>query len=106
MASQGNSLPVSGARDFDVARQQAEGVEAFGDDLAKLCKALDRLCERLPMATVDRINDIPNQECLDTIAKAFQALGDRLCRECDWAEEADDRRRDNPIEPDFRRLGQ
>jgi hypothetical protein len=23
-----------------------------------------------------------------------------------WAEEAEDRRRDNPLEPDFRRLGQ
>jgi ElaB/YqjD/DUF883 family membrane-anchored ribosome-binding protein len=88
------------------ARQTAEAIEQFGDDLAALNRALDKLCERMSRDTVDAINALPDQDKLDTIADAFRALGDRLCRECDAAEEADDRRRDNPLEPDFRRLGQ
>lgn len=95
---------MSGVRDFNTARKHAEAVEQLGDDLAKLMSAFDRL--RLPNYITDRVNDTPNQEHLDDIAKAFQALGDRLCRECEHVEEADDRRRDSPLEPDFRRLGQ
>jgi hypothetical protein len=85
------------------ARQQAEAVEQFGDDLIKLCKTF---CDGFDLDTVDRVNEVPNQEKLETIAKAFQQLGDQLCRECDEADEADDRRRDNPFAPDHRRLGQ
>jgi hypothetical protein len=87
-------------------RQEAEAIEQFGDDLAKLDKAFTDLCSRMSSHATDAINGIDGQDQIDVVAKAFQALGDRLCRECDQAEEADDRRRDNPLEPDFRRLGQ
>jgi ElaB/YqjD/DUF883 family membrane-anchored ribosome-binding protein len=87
-------------------RQEAEAIEQFGDDLAKLMRDFDQLCARMSPGAIDGVNAIPNQDHLDTVAEAFRALGDRLCRECDAAEEADDRRRDNPLEPDFRRLGQ
>jgi len=47
---------------------------------------------------------------LDTLAKTLNALADEWQDEIEAAEsaaeEADDRRRDNPLEPDFRRLGQ
>ena len=85
------------------ARQEAEAIEQFGDDLMRLCKTF---CDGFHLVTVDRVNEVPDQEKLETIAKAFQALGDQICRELDAAEEADDRHRDNPLEPDFRRLGQ
>ena len=88
------------------ARAEAEAIEQFGDDLVKLGKDFDRLCNRMSNLTIERINAIPNQEHLDTIAKAFQTLGDQLCREDDQAAEAEDQRRDNPLEPDYRRLGQ
>ena len=42
---------------------------------------------------------------LDTVAEGFRALGDRLCREIDLADEVEDRARDNPLHPNFRRLG-
>ena len=87
-------------------RASAEAIEQFGDDLAKLCIAFDRLCERMPSEAVDRINDIPDQDHLDTIAEAFRALGDQLCREIDQADGDQDRQRDNPMNPNFRRLGQ
>jgi ubiquinone biosynthesis protein UbiJ len=87
-------------------RQEAEAIEQFGDDLAALNRAFDRLCERMSPGATDAINDIADQDKIDTIAEAFRALGDRLCRLCDAAEEAEDRRRDNPLEPDFRRLAQ
>lgn len=87
------------------ARQEAEAIEAFGDELAALNIAFTQLCDRMSIATMDRVNAIPNQDHLDTIAEAFRALGDQLCREDDKAAEAEDRRRDNPLEPDFRRLG-
>jgi len=85
------------------AREEAEAIEQFGDELLKLCKTF---CDGFNLATVDRVNAVPDQEKLEVIGKAFQALGDQMSRECDAAEEADDRRRDNPLEPDFRRLGQ
>jgi hypothetical protein len=87
-------------------RCQAEAIEQFGDDLAAMSRKLDTLCERMASDTVDAINEVPLQDKLDGIAQSFRELGDRLCRECDAAEEAEDRRRDNPLEPDFRRLGQ
>ena len=87
-------------------RASAEAIEQFGDDLASLVRAFDLLCDRMPSSEVDWINRIPDQDKLDTIAKDFQALGNRLSRDCDAAEEAEDRRRDNPLEPDFRSLGQ
>jgi hypothetical protein len=86
-------------------RQEAEAIEQFGDDMAKLVHGLDRLCDRMCPATIERINAIPQQGNLDTTIEAFRKLGDQLSRECDQAEEADDRRRDNPLEPDHRRLG-
>lgn len=88
------------------ARQEAEAIEAFGDELASLCRAFDRRCSRMSAWACDGINAIPHQDHLESIAKAFQALGAELNRQCDAAEEAEDRRRDNPLEPDFRRLGQ
>lgn len=88
------------------AREAAEAIEQFGDDLAALNRAFDRLCDRMSMETCDLINEIPHQDDLSAIAEGFRKLGDRLCRDCDHAEEAEDRRRDNPLEPDFRRLGQ
>lgn len=83
-------------------RQEAEAIEQFGDDLMKLCKTF---CDGFSLVTVDRVNEVPDQDKLETIGKAFQALGDLMCRELDQAEEAEDRRRDNPLEPDFRRIG-
>lgn len=88
------------------AREEAEAVEQFGDDLAKLLIGFDRLCNRMSGATVERINAIPHQDHLDTVAEAFRSLGDQLCREDDQAAEAEDRRRDSPLQADFRRLGQ
>jgi hypothetical protein len=81
------------ARQDLTGREWAEAVEQFGEDLSRLNKAFDRLCDRVAIPAVDRINEIPNQEHLQTIADAFRALGDRLCRECEAAEEAEDRRR-------------
>jgi len=86
-------------------RASAEAVEQFGDDLAALVINFDRLCSRMGAVT-ERINAIPDQDKLEAVAEAFRKLGDQLFRECDAAEEADDRRRDNPLETDFRRLGQ
>ena len=83
-------------------RQQAEAIEQFGDDLLKLCKTF---CAGFDHDVVDRVCAVEHQEHLESIAKAFQALGDQMQRECDEAEEAEDRRRANPLEPDFRRLG-
>lgn len=84
-------------------RQEAEAIELFGDDLMKLCKTF---CDGFSLATVDRVNEVPDQEKLETVAKAFQMLGQKISTECDEAEEADDRRRANPLAHDFRRLGQ
>ncbi len=85
-------------------RATAEAIEQFGDDLAMLIRGLEAACRLMPTDTVGLINAIPHQDCLDDIAEGFRTLGDRLSRECDRAEEADDSRRDNPLEPDFRRL--
>lgn len=84
-------------------RQEAEAIELFGDDLMKSLKGF---CAGFSLATVDRVCAIPNQEHLDCIAKAISDLGAAMSAECDQAEEADDRRRDNPLAHDFRRLGQ
>lgn len=88
------------------AREEAEAIEQFGDDLLKLDNAFTRLCSRMSPGALASVEAIDHQDQLSTIAEAFRALGDAFCRECDEAEEADDRRRDNPLEPDFRRLGQ
>jgi hypothetical protein len=88
------------------SRDAAEAIEQFGDDLAALIISLDRLCNRMPPAFVERISGLPNQEHLETIAEAFRALGRELEAEIGAAEEADDRRRSNPLERDFRRIGQ
>lgn len=88
------------------ARAEAEAIEQFGDELAAMMRGFDRLCSRMSAEAIEGVNAIPHQDHLDTVAEAFRALGDRLCRECDAAEEADDRRRDNPFALDHRRLGQ
>ena len=85
------------------ARQEADAIEQFGDDLMKLVKPF---CDGFALDTVDRVNAVPDQDKLETIATAFQRLGQTLHNECDEAAEADDRRRDNPLAHDFRRLGQ
>ena len=85
------------------ARQEAEAIEQFGDDLTKLCKPF---CDGFSLSTVDRVNEVPDQEKLETIARAFQQLGQQISAECDEAEEAEDRRRDSPLARDHRRLGQ
>jgi hypothetical protein len=87
-------------------RQEAEAILAFGEELAALVKEFDRHCAYLTHRSVWRIEQIAHQEHLNDIAAAFKTLGDQMCGECDAAEEAEDRRRDNPLEPDFRRLGQ
>lgn len=69
-------------------RQEAEAIEQFGDDLIKLGKAFDKLCERMSSFAIEAINAIEGQDELDTIARAIQALGDRMCRDIDRAEEA------------------
>jgi hypothetical protein len=84
-------------------RQEAEAIEQFGDDLMKLCKTF---CDGFALSTVDLVNGVPDQEKLETIASAFQRMGQRMQSDCDHYEEADDRRRDNPLERDHRRLGQ
>jgi hypothetical protein len=87
------------------AREAAEAIEQFGDDLAALNRAFDSLCRRMPTAALDAINSIPDAEELDTIIDGFRAAGQRLSAECDEAEEALDRRRENPLEPIFGRMG-
>jgi len=94
------------AREDLTYRQEAEAIEQFGDDLAALNREFDRLCAYMSPGATDAINEIAHQDKLDTIAEAFRALGDRLCRLCDEDEEETDQRRDNPLEPGFRRLGQ
>ena len=84
-------------------RTQAEAIEQFGDDLLKLTRTF---CNDFDNATVDRVCEVPNQEHLETIAAAFQALGRTMQDECDAAEEAEDARRANPLEPDFRGMAQ
>jgi len=88
------------------ARQIAEGVEEVGDGLIKLIGDFDRLCNAMGPDLIARVDAIPHQEWIDGVARAIRDLGERLCVECDQAEGAEDRRRDNPLEPDFRRLGQ
>lgn len=88
------------------AREEAEAIEQFGDDLAKLMRAFDLSCRRMSAHAIDRVNAIPNQDELDTVAEAFRALGDQLCREDDQANVADDERRDGRLQTDYRRLGQ
>lgn len=92
------------------ARAEAEAIEGFGDQLAALNIAFDKLCERLSPWARDRINEMPAilvadcSDMVDTVAEAYRKLGDEMCRELDQADEAEDRRRDNPLEPDFRRI--
>jgi hypothetical protein len=86
-------------------RQEAEAIEAFGDDLAKLDRAFTDLCQRMSAEAIERINAIPGQDLCEAI-EGFRRVGDQMSRECDVADEAEDRRRDNPLEPDHRRLAQ
>ena len=87
-------------------RQEADAIEQFAEDLAKPLKAFDRTCDRMTFDAAERMSRIPCADELDGIAAAFAKLGQAMHNECDEAEEADDRRRDNPLAHDFRRLGQ
>lgn len=69
-------------------RVEAEAVEQFGDDLYKLVRAFDRLCHRMHQDTCLEINQIPHQEHLEDIAKAYQKVGAELCRAADEHDEA------------------
>lgn len=86
-------------------RQFAECVEQFGADLKKLVAAFDKDVQRAGSHFDERVNAIPNQDELEAIARAFLQLGATLCDEDDAANEADDRRANNPLEPDYRRIG-
>lgn len=66
-------------------RQEAEAIEQFGDDLLKLC---NRFCDGFSLATVDRVCAVPDQERLESIAEAFQQLGQQMQDECDALEDA------------------
>ena len=70
------------------ARQEAEAVEQFGEDLDRLLKRLDRMFLGFSPRTIDRLNFIPHAEHLDEIAEAYRKLGADLCRECDEVEDA------------------
>jgi hypothetical protein len=83
-------------------RQAAEAIESYGDALAGLDRAFTRLCERMPDGAIDRINAIPLQDRLSEIIEDFRKLGAEMSAECDAAEEAEDRRRANPLEEDHR----
>lgn len=91
-------------------REEAEAIEQFGDDLAALNIAFDKLCARLSPWAKDRLNEMPAiliadcSDMVDTVAEAYRKLGDEMCRELVQLDEAEDRRRDNPLEPDFRRI--
>lgn len=65
-------------------RQEAEAIEQFGDDLLKLCRDF---CAGFSNATVDRVCEVPNQEHLESVGKALQALGLQIHNECDAAED-------------------
>ena len=84
------------------ARASAEAIEQFGDDLMALIIAFDRQCSRMPADFTDLINRIPHQDGIETVAEAFRTLGGSLCDLADAAEEAEDWRRANPLELDFR----
>ena len=85
-------------------REAAEAIEQFGDDLAALQRAFDKLCDRMPSPYIEMVNAIPLQDELDSIAEGFRKLGDGLCQDLEAAEEAEDRRRANPLETDHRGL--
>lgn len=83
-------------------RDQAEAISQFGDDLLKLIKPF---CDGFSTEITERVCEVPHQDHLELIAEAFQRLGETISAECDEAEEADDRRRGNPLERDYRRYG-
>lgn len=69
-------------------REAAETIEAFGDDLRKLMLAFDKACNRMSPEDVERVDSVPCQDQLNTIAEDFRKLGDALRRECDAREES------------------
>jgi hypothetical protein len=82
----------------------AEMIFEFGEDLAKLNAAFDKRCQGLHFDIMCEVNAIPHQEHLDEIAQAFRALGLQLEQDVYHAEEAEDRRRANPLSSDYRRF--
>jgi hypothetical protein len=85
-------------------RQEAEAIEQFGMDLIRLSNEFDKLCASMSPGAIDRINAVPGQDQITTTAAIFLGVGRELSALCDEAEEAEDRRRANPLEPDFRRI--
>ena len=76
----------------------AEALKAANEALAHVA------CGR--KAEVDFLLDLPTYHGdLADVAAKIEAIASAWQDQIDAAEEADDRRRANPLEPDFRRLG-
>jgi len=85
----------------------AEGIQSMWDDMEAELTRLRAENARLREAAEEALNLWHHNtwDELEAIAAAFVRLGDELSAECDEAEEADDRRRGNPLERDYRRYG-
>lgn len=87
-------------------RQAADLIDAFAAEMTAVIKRFDDACKGMDDDLMMRICRVPHQDVMDTIVEGFEQLANALHNEADAAEEAEDRRRDNPLERDFRRLGQ
>lgn len=88
------------------AAKHIDTVYALAAALLSAAQALDK-CPSGLRPDIDALLDKPVYPGdLDHLAKTLESFADEWRGEIDAAEEADDRRRDNPLEPDFRRLGQ
>ena len=89
--------------------QIVEAVYVFADKLKAAYEALAHIpCGK--RHELDALLDLPiGPGDFDMLAKKLNAIADEWQGEIDNAEadfsEAEDRRRDNPLEPDYRRLG-
>ena len=86
--------------------QAADIIEAFAVELGEVIHRFDQACYGMDNTLMERICAVPHQDVMDSIVGGFEQLAEALHTEAFDAEEADDRRRDNPLERDFRRLGQ
>jgi hypothetical protein len=86
--------------------QAADIIDAFAAEMTAVILRFDQSCKGMDNTLMERICAVPHQDVMDTIAKGFEQLAEALHTEAFDAEEAEDRRRDNPLERDFRRLGQ
>jgi hypothetical protein len=87
-------------------RTAADIIEAFAAEMGAVIERFDKACHGMGNDLMSRINTVPHQDVLDEIVGGFEHLAEVLNSEACDAEEAEDRRRDNPLERDFRRLGQ